>query len=128
MSDLDELNKILNNTGIEFSLLSLNEAKNLVKVKYFDRFVTDNFPNEDTVNEISVARSIIQYFSYKNTTDGDIVYVLDEDMQLSSVYRKNGSLNLRKSILKDLFLTILAKLMQSSGVILEMHQYQRYLL
>lgn len=100
VSDLDELNKILNNTGIEFSLLSLNEAKNLAEAKYFDRFVTDNFPNEGTVNEISVARSIIQYFSYKNTTDGDIVYVLDEDMQLSSVYRKNGSFELKKVDIK----------------------------
>ncbi len=99
-SDLDEINNILSETGIEFSILSLKKAKKLVETNYFDKFVSDNFPKKGMVNEISVARSILQYFAYKNTQNGDIVYVLDEDMQLSSIYRENGKFKIKKADIK----------------------------
>jgi len=108
-SDIDELINVLNNIGIEYSLLSLKEAKKLANLKYFDRFVIDNFPTEGTVNEISVARSILQYFSYKNSKDGDAIYVLDEDMQLSSIYRENGKFEIKKADIKSFVSTYFGK-------------------
>ena len=100
-SDVEELINVLKNTGIEYSLLSLMEAKKLAELKYFDPFVIDNYPTIGTVNEISVARSILQYFSYKNSKEGDVIYVLDEDMQLSSIYRENNKFKIKKADIKS---------------------------
>lgn len=108
-SKVDELIDVLKNTRIKYSLLSLKEAKKLADSKYFDKFVVDNFPSEGTVNEISVARSILQYFSYKNSKNGDIVYVLDEDMQLSSIFRANEKFEIKNADVKGFISTYFGK-------------------
>ena len=100
-SKLEELTQILKKTNVEFSLLSLIEAKTLAKTDYFGQFVHDNFPEEGIVNDISVARSILQYYSFNNTSDGDVIYVLDEDMQLSFVCRENEKFMIRNADIKE---------------------------
>ena len=109
LSELNELTNLLNATCIEYSLLSLKEAKKLAETKYFDKFVSDNFPKDGIVNEISVARSILQYFSYKKTRDDDVIYVVDEDMQLSSIYREFGKFEIKKADMKGFVSCYLGK-------------------
>lgn len=100
LTDLEELKTLLEKNRIEFSLLSLNEAKELAKAHYFDQFVYDNLPNKGIVNDISVARSILQYYSFNNTNDKDAIYVLDEDMQFVSIHRENNEFHFKKADIK----------------------------
>ena len=101
LNDLEELKIFLKRTKIEFSLLSLVEVKKLAKTNYFDQFVSDNLPLDGIVKDISVARSILQYYSFHNSKDGDIIYVLDEDMQLASIHRENNKFHFKKADIKD---------------------------
>lgn len=90
----------INNTNIEINILSLTEVRKLALDNYFDKFVIDNFKPQGIVKEISVARSILQYYVYNNTKEGDVIYILDEDMQLSSFHRINNRFETRKANIK----------------------------
>lgn len=98
--DLNELIDFLKRLNIEFSLLTLDEARKLSDSDYFDAFVKNNFLKLGIVSEISIARSILQYYAFNNSKDGDAIYVLDEDMQLSSIYRENNKFEIKKADIK----------------------------
>lgn len=99
-NNLIYLKELLNKSNIQYDLLTLCQARDLVKNNHFDKFVEDNIPTSGFINSISTARSILQYFIYQHTNDGDVIYVVDEDMEFSSIIRHGGEYKIVRADVK----------------------------
>jgi uncharacterized protein (TIGR00725 family) len=72
-------------------VISLPEARGLVSEMPFADYIRPSVTKGDSVRDIAVSRMILHYLLKKNSVDGDVVWILDDDMRLATWERENGS-------------------------------------
>lgn len=73
---------ILKQSGYEYELIDKTCVLERIRNGYFDQFVTEDKLQGDIIRDIAVARTILQKYLYELTAPNDVVWVLDEDMEL----------------------------------------------
>ena len=99
-SDLGVFKKKILEYGIDGVVLELNTALTEASKGNYGTFVKDNVPSSGMIGDIAVVRTILQQFTFKNTSNGDAVFVLDDDMRLTTIERINGKFKEKRVNLK----------------------------
>lgn len=73
---------ILKQSGYEYELIDKTYVLERIENGYFDQFVAEDKLQGDIIRDIAVARTILQKYLYEFTKPNDVVWVLDEDMEL----------------------------------------------
>lgn len=81
---------LLAQSGYEYELIDKARIVERIKSGYFDQFVTEDRLRGDVIRDIAVSRTILQRFLYEMTAPDDVVWILDEDMELKALTVKNG--------------------------------------
>ena len=94
---------LLENSGYAYEVIDRQRVLSRIKKETFDPFITADKLQGDIVKDIAVTRTILQKYLYELTTDEDVIWILDEDMELKELVA-NGekitevSLNIDKVI------------------------------
>ncbi len=99
-SDFETLQNKSSELGLETNFLDLRTAQNRAVAGMYGQFVKENFPAKGKVRDISVSRTILQRTAFECSNDGDAVYVLDDDMQLSTLRKGQSGFYLEKADIK----------------------------
>lgn len=87
---------LLKKSGYEYEIIDKAQVLERVKNGYFDQFVTEDKLQGDIIRDIAVARTVLQKYLYELTEPNDIVWVLDEDMELCELVLQGGGAVERK--------------------------------
>lgn len=74
--------KLLKGSGYRYEIIDRERVLADLAKGRFDNFVTGDKLRENVVKDIAVARTVLQKYLYDLTDNGDVVWVLDEDMEL----------------------------------------------
>lgn len=83
---------LLKNSGYSYEIIDRVRILDRMGKGYFDQFVTEEKLAGNIIRDIAVARTVLQKFLYENTTPNDVVWVLDEDMELKELVLCNGQI------------------------------------
>ena len=90
-NDFQEYQKITNNSNINLILINHEQIKN--DLENFNIFIIGKeYFTSPIIKDIAIARSILHEYLYINSKDKDVIWVLDEDMELFELNRKNNEL------------------------------------
>ena len=79
-------------SGYRYELIDKNRILMSIEKRGPDPLVTAEKLQGDIIRDIAVARTILQKYLHQCTADGDVVWVLDEDMELNELVLQNGGL------------------------------------
>jgi GT2 family glycosyltransferase len=75
-------------------LVTLNQVKELNRKGTYASFIRNRKLKHKTITDISVARTILHHHVYEEASSEDIIWILDDDMELSEVIlTHNGFVN-----------------------------------
>jgi glycosyltransferase involved in cell wall biosynthesis len=66
-------------------LFTLNQVKELNKKGYYSSFIKNRKLKHKTITDISVARTILHQHVYDEALASDVIWILDDDMELNEV-------------------------------------------
>lgn len=72
------------------TLIHIDEAKNIGLTIDCLEFAYDSLQKNGQIKDIAVARTILQNFLKENTRDGDVIWILDDDMEFKYYSRENS--------------------------------------
>lgn len=84
--------ELLKNSGYAYEVIDRQRVLSRINKDGLDPFVTANKLQGDIVKDIAVARTILQTYLYELTTDDDVIWVLDEDMELQELVIENDEM------------------------------------
>lgn len=108
-SDLGVFEEKIREYGIDGVILELNTALVEASMGNYGTFVKENVHLSGMIGDIAVVRTILQQFTFKNTSNGDAIYVLDDDMRLATIERIDGKFEEEKVDLKRFVFEYLGK-------------------
>ncbi len=83
---------LLKASGYYYEIIDKNRVLARIEKGDFDQFVTRDKLQGDVIQDIAIARTILQKYLYQFTKDGDIIWILDEDMELKELVSRNGNI------------------------------------
>lgn len=83
---------LLKASGYYYEIVDKNRVLARIEKGDFDQFVTEEKLQGDVIQDIAITRTILQKFLYQFTKDGDVVWILDEDMELKELVLRNGAI------------------------------------
>lgn len=83
---------LLEASGYYYEIIDKNRVLARIEKGDFDQFVTEEKLQGDVIQDIAITRTILQKYLYQFTKDGDIVWILDEDMELKELVSRNGNI------------------------------------
>lgn len=83
---------LLKASGYYYEIIDKNRVLARIEKGDFDQFVTEEKLQGDVIQDIAITRTILQKYLYQFTKDGDIVWILDEDMELKELVSRNGNI------------------------------------
>lgn len=89
---------MLKASGYYYEIVDKNRVLARIEKGDFDQFVTEEKLQGDVIQDIAITRTILQKFLYQFTKDGDVVWILDEDMELKELVLRNGAIEMYLSI------------------------------
>ena len=84
--------EILENSGYAYELIDRECVLRKIGKGGFDQFVTEDKLFEPVIKDIAVTRTILQKYLYQTTAEGDVIWILDEDMRLKELLYDNEGL------------------------------------
>ena len=99
--DFQQYQNIINNSNINLILISHEQIKNDLEKYNIYIIGKENFTSP-IIKDIAIARSILHEYLYINSKDKDVIWVLDEDMELFELIRKNGNFVKEKLDIKSI--------------------------
>jgi hypothetical protein len=78
------------------TLITLNQVKELNQKGYYHNFIKNRKLKNKTITDISVARTILHQHLYDAYEKEDVVWVLDDDMELKELIRLGSGFELRQ--------------------------------
>ena len=100
-NDFQEYQKIINDSDINLILISHEQIKK--DLENFNIFIIGKeYFTSPIIKDIAIARSILHEYLYINSKDKDVIWVLDEDMELFELKRKNNELVKEKLDIKSI--------------------------
>lgn len=83
--------EILENSGYSYDIVDRESVIRKIREGGFDQFVTEDKIADSVIKDIAVARTILQNYLYQCTCEGDVIWILDEDMRLYElIYEDKG--------------------------------------
>ena len=99
--DFQQYQNIINNSNINLILISHEQIKK--DLENFNIFIIGKeYFTSPIIKDIAIARSILHEYLYINSKDKDVIWVLDEDMELFELIRKNGNFVKEKLDIKSI--------------------------
>lgn len=83
---------LLKASGYYYEIIDKNRVLARIEKGDFDQFVSEEKLQGDVIHDIAITRTILQKYLYQFTKDGDVVWILDEDMELKELVLQNGTL------------------------------------
>lgn len=83
---------VLTNSSYSFVLIDREDVLRDVERDKFDQFVTEEKLYSPIIKDIAISRTILHRYLYCNSSEGDAIWILDEDMRLEELARRNGKL------------------------------------
>ena len=83
---------LLEESGYRYVLIDKDEINNRLRNGIIDQFVTEEKLKNKGIKDIAVARTILQKYLYEQTCGGDVIWVLDEDMELKELIKQEGGI------------------------------------
>lgn len=77
--------EILKDSGYLYELIDGERVLQEIGKGGFDQFVTEDKITEPVIKDIAVTRTILQKYLYRSTVEGDVIWILDEDMRLEEL-------------------------------------------
>lgn len=77
--------KILEDSGYLYEFIDRDRVLSEIRKGGFDQFVTEEKVSEPVIKDIAVTRTILQKYLHQCTSEGDVIWVLDDDMRLEEV-------------------------------------------
>ena len=77
--------KILEDSGYSYELIDRDRVLGKIRKDGFDQFVTEEKVSEPVIKDIAVTRTVLQKYLHQCTSEGDVIWVLDDDMRLEEV-------------------------------------------
>ncbi len=78
------------------TVITLNQVKELNQKGYYHNFINNRKLKNKTITDISVARTILHQHLYDAFVKDDVVWVLDDDMELKELIRIGSTFELKK--------------------------------
>lgn len=91
----DEYVNILADSGYRYELLTRPRIIEQLE-KRDDQFVSLKQVQQSVIKDIAVSRSILQHYLYEFSRDGDVIWVLDDDMQIKQIVLLESGLVTKK--------------------------------
>ncbi|HHT7686755.1 TIGR00725 family protein [Pasteurella multocida] len=82
-NDINEINEILSETTIPYSLITLDDIQNLLDKENFLSYLDRSCLKNGYISNIATARSILHFYAKQESENGDVVWILDDDMEFS---------------------------------------------
>lgn len=79
---------LLKDSGCEYEIIDRKCVLARIENGGFDQFVTEDKLGNEIVKSVAVSRTILQKYLYELTCDGDVIWVLDEDMEIKELVYK----------------------------------------
>lgn len=89
---IDDVRYLLSKIGIPYVLITLNDVKVLLSSEILPSYIDRDCLNDGFVSDIATARSLLHFYSKRESQDGDIIWILDDDMELSQNIIINGEI------------------------------------
>lgn len=86
------LNNALVDANCEYSLKTIDSMNELFEAKTFNEYVNKRSLAHGTICDIAAARTILHYYAKEESNDGDIIWILDDDMEFFSYRYLEGAL------------------------------------
>ena len=80
---IDDVRCLLSQTGIPYLLITLNEIRSLLSSEIIPYYINKDCLNNGFVSDIATARSLLHLYSKQESQDGDIIWILDDDMEFA---------------------------------------------
>ena len=77
--------EVLENSGYLYELIDKERVLRKIRKGGFDQFVTEEKLSEPVIKDIAVTRTVLQKYLHQCTSEGDVIWVLDDDMRLEEV-------------------------------------------
>lgn len=92
--DIDLVKELLKSSQIPFILIELSDIQILLKQQYFNHHINHYFENNphQTIKDIAMARTLLHFYSKQYSKDGDIIWILDDDMQFEQLTLQNQTM------------------------------------
>lgn len=93
--DIDLVKELLKSSQIPFILIELSDIQILLKQQYFNHHINHYFENNphQTIKDIAMARTLLHFYGKQYSKDGDIIWVLDDDMQFEQLTLQNQTMS-----------------------------------
>ncbi len=85
-----EYNSLLEKSGYKYDILTNKDIKKHIQNSN-DQFIEVEKIAVPVIKDIAVARSILHRYLYELSNDGDVVWVLDDDMELKELVFQNNN-------------------------------------
>ena len=86
----------------DFKVIDIDDIRNDFKKMNTNEFIRENAIKNETITDIAVARTLLHYYVKSESLDGDVIWILDDDMELKSLIRVNGTYQKKSISLKDI--------------------------
>lgn len=83
---------LLQNSGYIFKIIDKQSVISDIKKEKFDPFISIDKLNGNIIKDIAVTRTILQKYLYEFTDKDDVIWILDEDMELKEIVGSKGKL------------------------------------
>lgn len=83
---------LLKASGYYYEIVDKNRVLARIEKGDFDQFVSEEKLQDDIIQDIAITRTILQKYLYQFTKDGDVIWILDEDMELKELVLRNGNI------------------------------------
>ena len=77
--------EVLENSGYFYELIDRERVLHKIRKEGFDQFVTEEKVSEPVIKDIAISRTILQKYLHQCTKEGDVIWILDEDMRLKEM-------------------------------------------
>lgn len=86
-----EFRSFLTGSGYDSRIYTLNDIRGMLH-EDIDLFITEEDIGGEKIRDIAVARTALQKILYAESAEGDVIWILDEDMELKGLYQDgNGT-------------------------------------
>lgn len=83
---------LLKASGYQYEIVDKNRVLARIRKCYFDQLVSEEKLMDDTIQDIAITRTILQNYLYQLSKEGDVIWILDEDMELKELVLQNGNI------------------------------------
>ncbi len=77
--------EVLENSGYFYEIIDRERVLHKIRKGGFDQFVTEEKVSEPVIKDIAISRTILQKYLHQCTKEGDVIWILDEDMRLKEM-------------------------------------------